>query len=175
MVALVASAAAGLLMPVASPAVSRADAVCPVGMYWDAYTAQCLYYDANVYVNPPNPDRRSRRPRRCRGSGRARGRRSGGPGPHGSGTGRPGADRTRTRGTGANACRATGAASVVAQRRVLWWRMAPGGGNGGDTPETRSCVPRPSRDTSGDMLTRPQVNTTDAIRLYRSHGRGTSG
>lgn len=55
MVALAATAAACLLTQVAAPAVSRADEVCPVGMYWDAYTAQCLYYDANVYVNPPNP------------------------------------------------------------------------------------------------------------------------
>ena len=31
------------------------DVVCPVGMFWDVYTAQCLYYDVNVYVNPPNP------------------------------------------------------------------------------------------------------------------------
>lgn len=56
MVALVASVAAGLLTQIASSAVSRADdVVCPVGMYWDVYSAQCLYYDVNVYLNPPNP------------------------------------------------------------------------------------------------------------------------
>lgn len=53
MAALVASGAA-VLLQVASPAVSSAqEPVCPVGMYWDVYTAQCLV-DVNVYVNP-NP------------------------------------------------------------------------------------------------------------------------
>ena len=43
----------GLAAQGAAPAVSRADdVVCPVGMYWDVYTAQCLYYDVNVYVDP---------------------------------------------------------------------------------------------------------------------------
>lgn len=55
-VALASAGAIGLSAQIAAPAVSHAeDVVCPVGMYWDVYTAQCLYYDVNVYVNPPNP------------------------------------------------------------------------------------------------------------------------
>jgi hypothetical protein len=54
-VALVAWAAASLSTQVASTAVSRADDVaCPVGMYWDIYSNQCLFYDVDVYLNP-NP------------------------------------------------------------------------------------------------------------------------
>ncbi len=52
-VALVAFAAASLSTQVTAPAVSRADDVaCPVGMYWDIYSNQCLYYDVDVYLNP---------------------------------------------------------------------------------------------------------------------------
>jgi len=52
-VALVAWTAAALSAQVASPAVSRADDVaCPVGMYWDIYSNQCLFYDVDVYLNP---------------------------------------------------------------------------------------------------------------------------
>lgn len=54
-IVVLAGAGAFGLSHVGSPAVSHADVVCPVGMYWDVYTAQCLYYDVNVYVNPPNP------------------------------------------------------------------------------------------------------------------------
>lgn len=55
-VALAASVAAALLTQLASPAVSHADdPVCPAGMYWDIYTDECLYYDVDVYLNPPNP------------------------------------------------------------------------------------------------------------------------
>ena len=50
--AMLVSAAAGVLMPLALPAAGQAQVpVCPVGMYWDVPTARCLY----VYVNPPNP------------------------------------------------------------------------------------------------------------------------
>ncbi|CAA0134955.1 Uncharacterised protein [Mycolicibacterium vanbaalenii] len=55
-IALAASTVAMVMTQIASPAVSAADdVVCPVGMYWDVYSAQCLYYDVNVYLNPPNP------------------------------------------------------------------------------------------------------------------------
>ena len=56
-IAMAASAAAlGLLTQISSPAVSSAqDPVCPAGMYWNVPTAQCLWIDTNVYVNPPNP------------------------------------------------------------------------------------------------------------------------
>ncbi len=50
-VTLVAGVAASLSTQ--APAVSRADDVaCPVGMYWDIYSSQCLYYDVDVYLNP---------------------------------------------------------------------------------------------------------------------------
>ncbi|MDZ4267039.1 MAG: hypothetical protein U1D00_15320 [Mycobacterium sp.] len=55
-VALAGAAGLGLAAQGAAPAVSRADdVVCPVGMYWDIYSSQCLYYDVDVYLNPPNP------------------------------------------------------------------------------------------------------------------------
>ncbi|MBI3217077.1 MAG: hypothetical protein HYZ38_24945 [Mycobacterium sp.] len=55
---LAAIAVAAAALPAVSmigTAVSHADEVCPVGMYWDVYSMQCLYYDVDVYVNPPNP------------------------------------------------------------------------------------------------------------------------
>lgn len=55
-VALAGAAVFGLAAQGAEPAVSRADdVVCPAGMYWDIYSSQCLYYDVDVYLNPPNP------------------------------------------------------------------------------------------------------------------------
>jgi hypothetical protein len=62
MATLVVSFAAGSVLQFASPAESHADpVVCPVGMYWDVYTDQCLYDNpVDVYLNPtpilgPNP------------------------------------------------------------------------------------------------------------------------
>ncbi|VEG56789.1 Uncharacterised protein [Mycolicibacterium aurum] len=55
--AMLVSAAAGVLVPLALPAVGQAQEpvpVCPVGMYWNVEAAACLY-DVDVYVNPPNP------------------------------------------------------------------------------------------------------------------------
>jgi len=52
--ALFVTAAAGLLVQVASPAIGQAqEPVCPAGTYWDVVTATCVA--VNVYVNPPNP------------------------------------------------------------------------------------------------------------------------
>lgn len=57
--AILVSAAAGVLMPMALPALGQAQEpvpvpVCPVGMYWNVDAVACLY-DVDVYVNPPNP------------------------------------------------------------------------------------------------------------------------
>jgi hypothetical protein len=40
------------LTALTTSAVSRADEVCPAGMYWDIYAEQCLYYDLDVYIDP---------------------------------------------------------------------------------------------------------------------------
>jgi hypothetical protein len=51
---ILASAAAGALMPLAFSASAHAqEPVCPDGTYWDAATASCVA--VTVYVNPPNP------------------------------------------------------------------------------------------------------------------------
>ncbi len=45
--------ALGVTTAVTFPATSSAqEPLCPAGMYWDVYTAQCLYYDVDVYLNP---------------------------------------------------------------------------------------------------------------------------
>jgi hypothetical protein len=52
--AVLVSAGAGVLMPMALPALGQAqEPVCPAGTYWDAATATCVA--VTVYVNPPNP------------------------------------------------------------------------------------------------------------------------
>lgn len=59
--AVVAACATGMVVQLASPALSHADEVCPAGTYWDVYTNQCIPYSAvDVYLNPtpilgPNP------------------------------------------------------------------------------------------------------------------------
>ena len=58
MLALIGSAAAGVLVQFGSSAVSSAQPPpppCPYGMYWDVYTVMCVPVDTTVYVNPPNP------------------------------------------------------------------------------------------------------------------------
>lgn len=50
------SGAACVATQAAAPAVSHADEViCPVGMYWDVYSMQCLYFDATIYIDPLHP------------------------------------------------------------------------------------------------------------------------